>query len=147
MLRQCTPRRPSSLASERPTGPAPTMSIGVSVTGMMVNPNASGRSAVFFLEQIEAPQHLAIADDEDACLALRAMADPRAGRQSEDVLGLPGDRVVADARRAAAFDDRANHAGTGAQRQGLAIGELDEVAVDQRHDRAAIHRIDIAHAP
>jgi len=37
---------------------------------------ASGRSAIFFFEQIEAAQHFAIADNEDARVALGAVTNP-----------------------------------------------------------------------
>src|SRR3954451_10506973 len=83
----------------------------------------SGCAAELLAQQAEAPEHLAIAGDEEPCGAGRPMADPIAGRQGENVPGLPRDRLIADPARAPALDDRADGVARAAHRA-RRVGDL-----------------------
>src|SRR5437588_10422247 len=105
--------------------------------------------AVLLLEQIEALEGIAIGDDEHrGAPGLRAMRDPVAVWQAENVLRLPGDDVVADACCSGSFDHAAHGVAGGTERNGLArAAELAEMTIHERHGGTAGERVDIAHAP
>ena len=74
------------------------------------------------------------------------MGDPVAVRQAENVLRTPMDRVLADAAHAVAFDHVADRIAGRAERDGFGPIDLHQITVEERHGRAAGHRVDVMHA-